>query len=156
MLVLAGCKVNYSFTGASIAPDVKTVSIKYFQNNAPLAHPTLAQSLTEALKDIFSSQTNLTLLNRNADLNFEGTIVNYYTSPVAIQGNDQAALTRLTISVNIKFVNIKDEKQNYETTFSRDMTFSSRVTLSSVELDLIRDINRQLVQDIFNRSVSNW
>jgi hypothetical protein len=155
-MLLAGCKVNYSFTGASIPPDVKTISIKYFTNTAPLAPPTIQQSLTEALKDIFTTQTNLTQVNRNGDLNFEGSVTGYYTSPVAIQGNDQAALTRLTISVNVKFVNIKDEKQSFETTFTRDGTFSSRVNISSVEQELIRDINKQLVQDIFNRSVSNW
>ena len=67
--MLSSCKVNYSFSGASVSPDVKTVSIQYFKNNASLAKPTLSQSLTEALKDIFTSQTNLGIVSRDGDLN---------------------------------------------------------------------------------------
>lgn len=150
------CRVKYSFTGASIPPDVKTVSIQFFKNNAPLANPTLSQSFTEALKDIFNSQTNLGLVSGGGDLNFEGAITGYSTSPVAIQGNDAAALNRLTITVNVKFTNLKDEKQNFEQSFSRFSDYSSSQNLSAVESNLIRDINSQLVQDIFNRAVSNW
>jgi len=38
----------YSFTGASISPEVKTISIQYFPNNAPLIEATLSQSFTDA------------------------------------------------------------------------------------------------------------
>ena len=125
LLALSSCKINYSFSGASVSPDVKTVSIQTFRNNASLAPPTMSQSLTEALKDIFTSQTNLGIVSHGADLSFEGTIINYITAPVAIQSNDQAALNRLTITISVKFTNIKDEKQNYETSFSRYADYSS-------------------------------
>ena len=52
----------YSFTGASIAPDIKTISIKYFPNRAPLIQPTLSQAFTEKLKEKFIAQTNLRLI----------------------------------------------------------------------------------------------
>jgi hypothetical protein len=160
-LSLWACRVNYSFTGASISPDVKTISIQFFQIQAPLAKPTLGQSFTEALKDIFLNQTSLKLVNRGGDLQIEGAITGYSTAPVAIQGADasglnQAAANRLSITVSVKFVNTKDEKQSYETNFTRFADFPSSVTLSAVEDGLIREINTQLVQDIFNRSVTNW
>lgn len=156
MLILFGCKINYSFSGASVSPDVKTVSIQYFKNNASLAKATLSQSLTEALKDIFTSQTSLGIIARDGDLNFEGEITNYMTAPVALQSNDQAALNRLTITVNVRFTNVKDEKQKFETTFSRYADFPSSKSLPSVEDELIRQINAQLVQDIFNKAMINW
>ncbi|MBI3502104.1 MAG: LptE family protein [Bacteroidetes bacterium] len=156
ILLLQGCKVHYSFSGASVSPDVKTVAIQTFRNNASLAPPTLAQSLTEALKDIFTSQTNLGIVSKNGDLNFEGEIINYLTAPVAIQSGDQAALNRLTITVNVKFTNAKDEKQNFETTFSRYSDYSSSQSLTSVQAQLIDDINKQLAQDIFNKAMINW
>lgn len=152
----SSCKINYSFTGASIAPDVKTISIQYFPNYAPLSQPGLSQVFTEALKDIFTSQTSLKLVGKGGDLNLEGAITNYYTTPVAIQGNDQAAMNRLTITVNVKFTNQKDEKQNFETSFSRYTNYSSTANLASIEGQLIKEINDQLVQDIFNKSVTNW
>lgn len=156
ILLLQSCKVNYSFSGASVSPDVKTVSIQTFKNNASLAPPTLSQSLTEAVKDIFTSQTNLGIVSSSGDLNFEGEITNYLTSPVAIQSNDQAALNRLTISVSVKFSNAKDEKQNFETSFSRYADYSSSQNLSSVQESLIEEINKQLTQDIFNKAMINW
>ncbi|MFN4233966.1 MAG: LptE family protein [Bacteroidia bacterium] len=157
-LFFESCKISYSFTGASISPDIKTVSIKTFQNNAPLAQPTLSQSFTESLKDIFITQTNLTLIEKGGDLQFEGKITGYNVTPVAIQGNQvsTASLNRLTITVLVKFINTKDEKQNFEQSFSRFADFDASKNLASVENELIKDINSQLSQDIFNRAVTNW
>lgn len=157
-IFLESCKISYSFTGASISPDIKTVSIKTFQNNAPLAQPTLSQSFTESLKDIFITQTNLTLIEKGGDLQFEGKITGYNVTPVAIQGNQvsTASLNRLTITVLVKFINTKDEKQNFEQSFSRFADFDASKNLASVENELIKDINSQLSQDIFNRAVTNW
>jgi len=158
LLLMKSCKVGYSFSGASIAPDVKTVSIKTFQNVAPLAQPTLSQTFTEALKDIFITQTNLTLVEKGGDLQFEGKITGYSISPVAIQGNQSstASLNRLSITVLVKFINTKDEKQNFEQSFTRFADFDASLNLASVENELIKNINSQLSQDIFNRAVTNW
>lgn len=156
LLVFSGCKINYSFTGASISPSVKTISIAYFQNKATLVVPTLSRDFTESLKDYFTSQTSLSLVDRNGDLRIEGAITGYAVSPVAIQGNEQAALNRLTITVAVKFTNTTDEKQNYETNFSRYQDYSSTQQLVAVQATLIEEINKQLVQDIFIKSVANW
>ena len=156
LVLFSSCRMGYSFSGASISPDVKTVAIQTFRNNASLAPPTISQTFTEALKDIFTSQTKLGVVSRDGDLNLEGEITNYLTAPVAIQSNDQAARTRLTITINVRFTNIKDEKQNFETTFSRYTDYPSTQSLSAVQEQLIQQINEQLVQDVFNKSMVNW
>ena len=163
LLILAGvlfgassCKVNYSFSGASISPDVKTFQVKFFNKTAALGPASLSQTFTEKLKDKFISQTTLALADRNADLTFEGTISNYTVAPISIQSNEVAAQNRLTISVNVKFTNLKDEKQNFETSFSRYADFPSTQNLAVVEDNLIREINEQLVDDVFNKAVINW
>jgi hypothetical protein len=161
LLGITACKVNYSFTGASIAPDVKTVSIQYFSSFAPLAKPTYSQNFTEALRDIFLSQTNLSFVPKNGDLQFEGAVTAYSAAPIAIQGTganglNQAAQNRLSITVKVKFVNNKDEKQNFETTFTRFADFPVTSALAAEEDRLIKEINNQLVQDIFNKAVINW
>lgn len=148
--------MNYSFTGASIPENVKTISVQTFQNFAPLANVNLTQTISEDLKDKFISQTNLELVVDEGDLQFEGSITGYRVIPVAIQGDQTAALNRLTITVKVKFENTKDEKQNFETSFSRYADFDSSKNLSEVEDALISDINDQLTQDIFNKAVSNW
>lgn len=156
ILAQASCRVNYSFTGASISPNVKTISIQYFPNFSPLVVPTLSQFFTDALKDYFTSQTNLVLVDRSGDLNIEGAITNFTTLPIAIQGNETAAMNRLTITVKVKFTNRTNEKQNFETSFSRYLDYSSSLSLNTVQDELIQGITEQLVQDIFNKSVVNW
>ena len=154
--LLTGCKLHYGFSGATIPPEAKTVSVQYFQNNSTLAPPTLSQAFTEALRDKLGSQTRLGLVNKEGDLNFEGSIVNYTTIPIAIQSTDKAAMNRLTIVVNVKYSCSFDEKKNFEQTFSRFADYKSSESLSAVEGDLIKEINDQLVQDIFNRALNDW
>lgn len=156
VLIITQFSCGYSFTGASISPEVKTVSIAFFPSYAPLAPPSAGQAFTEAMKDIFLSQTNLVLVQRNGDLQFEGSITNYQTNPVAIQGNETAALTRVTMTVKVKFINTVEPEQDFETSFSRFEDFETSQDLSSVEESLLNSINNQLVQDIFNKSVTNW
>jgi hypothetical protein len=160
MVVLAslqtGCKVNYSLTGASVSPAVKTVSIIYFTNNAPLVAPTLSRTLTNSMRDYFTSHTSLNLVERNGDINIEGSITGYAVQPVAIQGNETAAMNRLTITISVKFTNKTDDRQNFETTFSRYQDYPSSNDLNAVQDGLIVLINDQLIQDVFNKAVVNW
>ena len=156
LVFFTGCSVNYSFTGASIPPEVKTINIKYFPNNASLVEPTLSQKLTDAMRDRFTSETNLTLVTDGGDLILEGSITGYQTQPVAIQGNDQAALNRLTITIDVTYTNTFDEKMSFESTFSRYEDYSSNQSLASVEEGLIEQINEMLVDDVFNKAVINW
>lgn len=155
-LLLASCKVNYSFTGASIPPNIKTISIHYLKNTAALVKPTLSQQLTEELRNRFTTQTNLTPVTSNGDFDISGEITNYTTAPVAIQGNQTAALNRLTVTINVRFVNKYEEKQNYETSFSRYVDYPSSQTLASVEGQILEEIIGYLVDDIFNKTAVNW
>lgn len=150
------CKISYSFTGASISPEVKTIYIREFANNAPLIMPTLSQTATEALKDKFVTQTSLQLVDSEGDLNIECEITNYQTQPMAIQGNDAAALNRLTITIKVKFVNVTDEKQNFDTSISRFADYESSKSLDQVEDELIKQILSEINEDIFNKTVANW
>ncbi|NOZ48322.1 MAG: LptE family protein [Chlorobi bacterium] len=150
------CKINYSFTGASISPEVKTVSVQYFPNMARLVNPNLSQVFTESLKELFLSQTNLNLVNNVGDLNFEGEITYYDTKPIAIQGNETAALNRLTIKIKVRFSNALDPEKDFATTFSRYADYESSKNLNDVEEDLVLEIIEQINDDIFNKSVANW
>jgi hypothetical protein len=154
-VLLSACGI-YSFTGASISPEVETVSVAYFPNNAPMVQPTLSNTFTESLKDKFISQTNLDLLNDNGDLHFEGSITGYKVKPIAIQANETAAQNRLTISVKVAFTNAFDEENNFSKSFSRFADYSSTQDLSALETQLIEQIVGELTEDIFNKAVANW
>ncbi len=151
-----GCKVNYSLSGANIEPDINTVSVDFFESQAALANPNTSQLFTESLKDILISQTRLSLVASNGDISYAGNITGYEIRPVAITGNETASLNRLTITVQVKFTNKKHDTKNFESSFTRFADYESTSDISSIEENLIKQINDQLVQDIFDKSLSNW
>ncbi|MCD4734838.1 MAG: hypothetical protein K8R53_02220 [Bacteroidales bacterium] len=148
--------MNYSFTGASIPAEAKTIRIMYFPNKASLVEPSLSQVLTDALKDKFTSETNLMIVNQGGDMVLEGDITGYTTQPVAIQGNDQAAMNRLTISIKVKYTNTIEDNMSFESSFSRYSDYSSTSGFESVKEGLIEEISQWLVEDVFNKAVVNW
>lgn len=154
-LVLNSCGF-YSFSEGSIPPDVKTVSIARFQNNALMVAPILATTLTEALQDKFSRQTRLNEVRENGDYSFEGEITNYVSTAASISGGEYAQLNRLSISVRVRFTNSMDPSQSYDKTFTRYADYDSNKLLQSVEGSLIPEIVDQLVNDIYNEATSNW
>ena len=154
-ITMSGCGV-YSFTGASIPPEAKTISVLYFPNKATMVQPMLSKNVTEALQDKFRSESSLSVIQRNGDLAIEGEITGYDTQPIAIQANQTAALNRLTVTVNVRFRNRFEEKANFETTFSRYRDYSSNKSLSSAEHELLPGMIEEMVQDIYNKCVVNW
>jgi hypothetical protein len=156
LLCLQACKGGYSFTGTSISPDVKSVSITYINNMAPIVYPSLSNTLTEALKDKFTRNTRLDLIDEDGDLQFEGEVTNYDVTSMAVQANEVAATNRLTITVKIRFTNNVDEKQSYDKSFSAYEDFPSEQTLDAVQDQLVGTIVEKLIEDIFNNAVANW
>ncbi|MDR0738022.1 MAG: LPS assembly lipoprotein LptE [Prevotellaceae bacterium] len=156
LLCLQACKGGYSFTGTSISPDVKSVSIAYINNMAPIVYPSLSNTLTEALKDKFTRNTRLDLIDEEGDLQFEGEVTNYDVTSMAVQANEVAATNRLTITVKIRFTNNVDEKQSYDKSFSAYEDFASERTLDEVQGELVDTIVEKLIEDIFNNAVANW
>lgn len=155
VIMLCSCGV-YSFSGASIPPEAKTVSVQYFPNHAQLVNPLLSNNITNALNDMFVNQTTLESVAENGDLALEGEITGYSTSPVAITGDQTAALNRLTVTVNVRFTNRYDENTNFEQSFSQYQDYPSNQDLNMVQDALLETIVNDLCQDIFNKAVVNW
>ena len=155
MLSLAGCKI-YSFTGTNIDyTQVKTVYVETFPNQASTVVPSLSQTLTEKLRNKLISETRLDLQDSEADINFGGVIVSYTVEPAASGADDQAALNRLTITVNANFDNtISGENQNFKSRHFEN--FDRNANLTDVEETLIDEITTKIVDDIFNKAFANW
>lgn len=135
---------------------LKTVSVAYFQNRAALAPPVLSQYFTEELKDKCERQTNLILVNGIGEAHFEGEIMVYSTRPMAISGQDQVELTRFTIGIRVRYLNIQDDELSFEETFSQYRDFQSKLAFESVQAELTEEIIEDISEDIFNRAFVNW
>lgn len=155
-VIISGCTVKYSLSGASIPAAAQTVSIAYFPNNALMVSPQLSSTLTDALKTRFQRQTRLSLVSEGGDLDFGGEITNYTSTPAAISGDEEAVLNRLTVTVRVRYTSVLEPQYNYEKTFSAFKDYDSNTLLQEVEGTLITQIVEELVEDIFNAAVSNW
>ncbi len=155
MYLLTGCRF-YSQNGASIPLGAKTFSVSYINNVASIVMPTLSQIMTEKLKTKFINETNLKLAQSDGDLRFSGKITSYVSSPVAVQGNQQNAVNRLTVTIEITYENTIEEGKNYTQLFTNFVDYPATQNFASVENQLVAQVTDILVQDIFNRSFINW
>jgi hypothetical protein len=154
--IFTGCKVSYSFSGASISPAVKTFGVQYFQNRAPLVQPGLSQYITDELIDKCKSQTSLKFINGVSDVNFEGEISDYNTRPLTVAADAMAAMNRFTITVKVKFTNSVEPELSFEKSFSRYNDYDSNLDLSQVEKEYSVKIIEMIIEDIFNQAFVNW
>ena len=154
-ILLVACGA-YSFTGGNTG-DAKTLQVDFFPNQSVLIEPTLSQTFTQELQDLFTRQTNLTLVKNNGDLYFSGEITDYRINPTSASANQTAAQNRLTITVNVRFVNKLNEKDDFEKQFSfySDINATEQITGSVLEAAL-DEILERITQDIFNASVAKW
>lgn len=146
----------YSFTGTSIQPDIKTVTIDYFEYKALRVNPSLSNDLTEKMKENFRKMTRLEQVEEDGDIEIEGSVTGYDVRATAITANDVAAQNRLTVSVKIKFTNRKYPEDDFEKSFSAYADYDSMTALDAVESQLCEQIVEQLCDDIFNATVANW
>ena len=164
-ITLAGCGV-YSFTGANISPDIKTISIQTFYDEVGTGPPNLSQLFTEKIKDYYQQNTSLSLIPNEGDLQLEGSIIGYRLTPMApISGGsanfedaDIAALQRLTITVKVTYLNTQDDSYDFESqsfSFYEDYN-PDNVDFNSIEATLVDEIYDAIILDIFNASVANW
>lgn len=155
-LVVHSCGI-YSFTGTSIQPDVKTVTINYFEYKALKVNPTLSNSLTESLKDKFRKMTRLEQVDMDGDLEITGSVTGYDVRAMAVTANEVAAQNRLTVTVRIDFANRKYPEDDFQNkSFSAYADYDSTQSLDAVESTLCDEIIEKLCEDIFNATVANW
>lgn len=156
MSAVQSCGI-YSFTGTSIQPDVKTVTINYFEYKALKVNPTLSNDMTNALQDKFLKLTKLEQVDMDGDIEIVGSITGYDVKATSVTANEQAARNRLTVSVKIDFVNRKYPEDDFDgKSFSAYADFDANESLDAVQGSLCEEIVEQLCDDIFNATVANW
>jgi hypothetical protein len=156
ILICPGC---YTLKSASIPPELKTINIGFFENNAQLVVSNLSQQFTEALKERIRSTTRLSIVTGEGDARMTGAITDYRIAPISIQANNNnvapiAGASVLSITVNVKFVYDANKKLDFDQSFTKTMNFTGDI--SSQEQSLILAINKQLIDDIFNKAFNNW
>ena len=155
LLLLTGCGI-YSFSGTSIQPDVKSITINYFEYKALRVNPSLSASLTDAMQDKFRKLTKLEQVDQEGDLEIVGEITGYDIKPMAVTSDEVASQNRLTVTVKITFTNRKHPEEDLDQSFSAYADYDSMQSLDAVEATLCDEIIEKLCEDIFNATVAQW
>ncbi|MEO8886465.1 MAG: LptE family protein [Mucilaginibacter sp.] len=157
ILLFQSCSIKLK--SESIPPEMKTINVSFFENDAPLVVGNLSQLFTEALKERIRSTTNLSIVTREGDASLSGSITDYRYGPISIQATQAnkapiAGASALTITVKVKFNYDANKKISFDRSFTKSLNYTG--DLSSQEQTLIQAINKQLIDDIFNAAFNNW
>ena len=156
-VMLCGCIPSYKFNGSAINYDIyKTIDIGEFPIRAVLVYPPLQPTFENKLLDAVTRQTRLQEVDGRADLEMTGEITGYSLSPQAVGEDAYATETRLTITVRVKYSDLKNPANDVDQTFSAYRQFSSSLLLTDVQDDLCEQISSELVDLIFNATLGNW
>ncbi|MBQ9547826.1 MAG: LptE family protein [Bacteroidales bacterium] len=154
--LLCSCGI-YSFSGTSIQPDVKSITINTFEYKALKVNPSLSNNLSEALRNQFRRMTRLEQVEQDGDLEITGEVVGYDVRATAVTASEVAAQNRLTVTVKVSFMNRKYPEDGFENkSFSFYADYPSEQSLDAVEQTLCTEIIDKIVEDIFNATVAQW
>jgi hypothetical protein len=156
VLVVFGLASCYSFKGASLDANLKTIQVSNIRMETAGGPANLSLEINERLKEYFQRNTSLKINNNNPDLLIEGSIIGYELTPQAPTGDDKAGLNRITLRVQFRLTNRLDEDKNFEQEFSFYQDFPQSQTLTQVEKALIPKLVDQIILDLFNKIAGDW
>ncbi len=152
-----GCRISYKFNGAALDYNLyKTVHIGEFPIRAALVYAPLQQTFQNELTDYVTRNTRLRVVDGAADLEIDGEITGYNLTPQAVTEDAYASMTRLTITVRVKYVDTKKEGNDIDQSFSAYRDFDASQMLMDVQEELCNQISKELVELIFNATLGNW
>ena len=158
-IMMTACSISYQFNGSSIDyTKVKTISFETFPNRSVgFVWGPMESMFNTALQDIYMQQTRLQQVKRGGNLQISGEITNYdaYNKGVGSDGYSTMAELRMTVRVN--FVNTVNPQENFESRqFSSSREYDATQQLSAVQDELVTQMIKDIVDQIFNATVANW
>ena len=135
---------------------VKTISIAEFQNQSEYVYAPLAIQFNQELKDMFIQQTRLQLVNSGGDLQIDGEITGYNQYNQGVDASGYSSEVKLTLTVNVRYVNNTNHEEDFEQQFSAFQTYESTQLLTAVQDQLIPLMIEDITEQIFNSTVANW
>lgn len=158
VLMLVSCAFKgYKFNGASIDyTKTKTIQINDFPIRSSYVWGPMGPLFNNALKDEFANHTRLIQVKRNGDMKIEGEITQYSQRNKSVSSEGYSAQVELTMTVNVRFTNNANHKEDFERQFSASQTYESTQNLNSVQEELVTQMSKDLVEQIFNATVANW
>ena len=148
---------GYKFNGASIDyTKTNTIQIADFPIRSSYVWGPMGPMFNNQLKDEFASHTRLIQVKRNGDLKIEGEITQYSQRNKSVSSEGYSAQTELSMTVNVRFTNNKNHAEDFERQFTSTKSYDTTQSLNAVQEELVTQMVKDLVEQIFNATVANW
>ena len=149
--------MSYKFNGASIDyTKVKSIQIAEFPIRASYIWGPMGPIINNELKNQFADHTKHSQVKRNGDLKIEGEITKYEQRNKSVTAEGYSAQTELSMTVNVRFTNNKNHDQDFEQSFSAQQSYDTKLSLNSVQEELVTQMVKDIVEQIFNKAVADW
>ena len=157
VFLVAACSIKYRLDGASIDyTKTKTIQIADFPIRSSYVWGPMGPMFNNQLKDVFANHTRLIQVKRNGDLRIEGEIIQYSQRNKAVSSEGYSAQTELSITVNVRFTNNANHKEDFERQFTATSSYETTRSLNSVQEQLVSEMVKDLTDQIYNATVANW
>lgn len=158
VLVLSACSIEfYKFNGASIDyTKTKTIQIDNFPIRSAYVWAPMQSIFQNKLTDIFAQQTKLRQVKRNGDLQLAGEITGFDQYNKGISSDGYSSQVQLKLTVNVRFTNNANHKEDFERQFSATTEYDATQQLTSVQEELVTQMAKDITEQIFNSTVANW
>lgn len=151
-----GCGV-YGFKGNNPPEGIRTLAIPIFEDISGFSEAGLKENFTENLKSrIISDNTFILADKKTSDGVLYCTITNIKDDALVISGNENVTKRKITISVNVRFQNMKKQVKIWERVYENWGEYSSSETTFSQRERGIKDAENKICEDILNDITSNW
>ncbi len=160
----SGC---YTFTGASVPPNLKTIAIPLVDDQSGFGEPGLREQFTTALTNLFISDNSLEVADRTtADAIMVGVITSVSDAPAVVQQGtgqqgatqqgEQVSKRRITLTVKVALQDVKLRKNMWEKSFSNWGDYDAGGGGASQRQTGLTEAIRKVTEDILLETVSGW
>jgi outer membrane lipopolysaccharide assembly protein LptE/RlpB len=158
LIIFNQCGYKLTGTGKHIPDYIKTIVIPDFVNKTTRYQA--EQFVTSALRQEFIRRSKLILVDRvsKADSTLEGDINRFDAVPVSYSSDATANLYRITIVLNVRFIDIKTGKIIFE---NNNMSFTDTYDIGtgdffSQETETLIKISKEFASSIVSTILENF
>lgn len=157
----------YTFTGASVPPNLKTIALPLVDDQSGFGEPGLREQFTTALTSLFISDNSLEVADRTAaDAILSGVITTVSDAPAVVQQGggqagavgqaEQVSKRRITLTVKMTLQDVKQRKTMWEKSFSEWGDYDAGGGGASQRQTGIAEAVRKVTEDVLQETVSGW
>ena len=108
------------------------------------------------LTDIYARQTKLQQVKRGGDLVVAGEITGFDQYNKGVGSDGYSSQVQLKMTVNVRFTNNKKHAEDFERQFTATTEYDATQQLVNVQEELVTQMTKDIVDQIFNATVANW